>query len=240
MAIIGGIPRFRAYPTVQSLQSHPGWSISPQPSCWFCFAGSSPRAAAMQVAIHRRKLPAASCEGMDIWVVQNGDWFTKKWQKNNRISWPSCKKKWGFPGCCYFERQHLYLWPLKLNGDSSVLLSVHEEFGDFKTERLVASAEITNCLYIFIVFRRYITWSYVFCCPCTNKPFLLEIQTGLLWVRKRQFVSPNTLHDLKPYWPLAVAVIHKLFLVEIELRMVNRPKPHKKKRKNNVFGTTWI
>mmetsp|Transcript_5347 Transcript_5347/g.12271 ORF Transcript_5347/g.12271 Transcript_5347/m.12271 type:complete len:201 (+) Transcript_5347:76-678(+) len=27
---------------------------------WFCFAGSSPRAAAMQVAIHRRKLPAAS------------------------------------------------------------------------------------------------------------------------------------------------------------------------------------
>ena len=62
------------------------------------------------------------------------------------------------------------------------------------------------------------------------KPFLLDIQTGLLWVRKRQFVSPNTLHDLKLYWPLAVAVIHKLFLVEIELRMVNRPKPHKKKQ----------
>ena len=29
-----------------------------------------------------------------------------------------------------------------------------------------------------------------------HKPLLLEIQTGLLWARKRQFVSPNTLHDL--------------------------------------------
>ena len=68
-----------------------------------------------------------------------------------------------------------------------------------------------------------------------HKPFLLEIQTGLLWVRKRPFVSPNTLHHLKPYWPLAV--IHKLFLVEIELRMVNHPNPPQ--NKNNVFGT-WI
>jgi hypothetical protein len=34
--------------------------------------------------------------------------------------------------------------------------------------------------------------------------FPLEIQTGLLWARKRQFVSPNTLHVLKPYWPFAV------------------------------------
>ena len=93
MAIIGGIPRFRAYPTVQSLQSHPGWSISPQPSCWFCFAGSSPRAAAMQVAIHRRKLPAASCEGMDIWVVQHGDWFTKKWQKKQQDFMAKLQKK---------------------------------------------------------------------------------------------------------------------------------------------------
>jgi hypothetical protein len=37
-----------------------------------------------------------------------------------------------------------------------------------------------------------------------HKPLLLEIQTGLLWARKRQFVSPNTLHDMKPYWPFAV------------------------------------
>ena len=44
---------------------------------------------------------------------------------------------------------------------------------------------------------------YVFCCPCTSL-FYLEMQTGLLWARKRQFVSPNTLHDIKPYWPFAV------------------------------------
>ena len=37
-----------------------------------------------------------------------------------------------------------------------------------------------------------------------HKPFLLEIQTGLLWARKRQCVSLNTLHYLKPYWPFAV------------------------------------
>ena len=44
---------------------------------------------------------------------------------------------------------------------------------------------------------------YVFCRPCTSL-FYLEMQTGLLWARKRQFVSPNTLHDIKPYWPFAV------------------------------------
>ena len=141
----------------------------PQPSCWFCFAGSSPRAAAMQVAIHQRKLPAASCEGMDIWVVQNGDWFTKKWQKTTgfhgqaakivRISWL------------------LLFWkatstPLALEIERRFKCSPFGARGVWWFQNRKAccqrSAEITNCLYIFIVFRRYITWSYVFCCPCTS------------------------------------------------------------------------
>ena len=67
-----------------------------------------------------------------------------------------------------------------------------------------------------------------------HKPFRVEIQTGLLWARKRQFVSPNTLHYLKQYWPFAVHT--QAFLVEIELRVVDHPK----QKKNYVLGTTWI
>ena len=211
----------------------------PQPSCWFCFAGSSPRVAAMQVAIHRRKLPAASCEGMDIWVVQNGDWFTKKWQKTTgfhgqaakivRISWL------------------LLFWkatstPLALEIERRFKCSPFGARGVWWFQNRKACCQRWNHQ-LFVYIYCFSSIYYMILCFLLSmhkyKPFLLDIQTGLLWVRKRQFVSPNTLHDLKLYWPLAVAVIHKLFLVEIELRMVNRPKPHKKK-KNNVFGTTWI
>ena len=57
-------------------------------------------------------------------------------------------------------------------------------------------------LFVYIHFRIY----YMILCFLLSmrKPLLLEIQTGLLWARKRQFVSLNTLHYLKPYWPFAV------------------------------------
>ena len=62
-------------------------------------------------------------------------------------------------------------------------------------EKLVASAEITNYLYIFVVFLSiyYMIWCFLL---SMHKPFRVEIQTGLLWARKRQFVSPNTLYTL--------------------------------------------
>ena len=61
------------------------------------------------------------------------------------------------------------------------------------------------------------------------QPFPLEIQTGLLWAAKRQFVSPNALHNLKQYWPF---VHTQSLLVEIEVRVLNhlKDKKHEKQR----------
>ena len=61
----------------------------------------------------------------------------------------------------------IYLWGctmVSINGDTTGFFfnGIHN---NIISETFVASAEITNCLYRFIVFCRYITLSYVFCCP---------------------------------------------------------------------------
>jgi hypothetical protein len=59
------------------------------------------------------------------------------------------------------------------------------------TERLVSSAEITNCLYVIHWFFWAIYYMILRFLLSMHKPFLLDMQAGLLWARKRQFGFPE-------------------------------------------------
>ena len=64
------------------------------------------------------------------------------------------------------------------------------------------------------------------------------MQTGLLWAQKRQFVSPSTLHDLKPYWPFAVHTQTFSCGNRALLLILNTQK--QKTNANNVLGTNYL
>ena len=73
-------------------------------------------------------------------------------------------------------------------------------------ERLVASAEITNCLYTFIVFCQDITWSeaILFFFVVHTQAFSIGNTERRVVGSQKAIFSPHTLHGLKQYWPFAV------------------------------------
>ena len=148
--------------------------------------------------------------------------------KNNRISWPSCKNSEDFLAAVILKGNIYTFGPWNWTEIQVFSFRCTRSLVISKQKGLLPAQRWNHQLFVYIYCFSSIYYMILCFLLSMHKPFLLEIQTGLLWVWKRQFVSPNTLHDLKPYWLLAV--VHKFFLVEIELRIVNHPTPPPKKK----------
>ena len=158
--------------------------------------------------------------------------------KNNRISWPSCKNSEDFLVAVILKGNIYTFGPWNWTEIQVFSFRCTRSLVISKQKGLLPAQRWNHQLFVYIYCFSSIYYMILCFLLSMHKPFLLEIQTGLLWVWKRQFVSPNTLHDLKPYWLLAV--VHKFFLVEIELRMVNHPTPPKKQMFLGLLGSRHV